>query len=146
MTFKQKAGIRLRGHHLICLHFFNGEGYLPDFVTNLRNVIERAKAGEQIEVCEGADDVCSACPSLQEQRCLYSEDSEEENREMDRAAIELLRIRSHMKISWPEMTERIPEIFASWTGKFCWGCDWLAVCRNTSGFTLLLNEKAQSEF
>lgn len=138
--------VRLRGHHLICLQFFNGEGYSPDFVANLRNVLDRAEAGQQIEVCEDADDVCSACPSLQDKRCLYSEDSEKEIREMDRAAIELLRIQSRVQFSWPEIKERIPEIFASWAGKFCRGCDWLAVCRKNRGFTLLLDEKAQSKF
>jgi len=146
MKSMHKLPVRLRGHHLICLHFFNGEGYSPDFVANLRNVLERAEAGEQINICEGADDVCSACPSLQEKHCLYREDSEKEIRGMDRAAIELLRIRSRVKISWPEIKARIPEIFASWSGKFCRGCDWFSVCRNNKIFTLLLDEKAQSEF
>ncbi|MDQ7787886.1 MAG: DUF1284 domain-containing protein [Thermodesulfovibrionales bacterium] len=138
--------VSLRGHHLICLHFFNGEGYRPNFVANLRNILERAETGEQINICEGADDICSACPSLQEKRCRYSEDSEKEIKEMDRAAIELLHIQSHVKISWLAIKERIPEIFASWAGKFCRECDWFAVCRNNKVFTRLLDEKAQSEF
>lgn len=146
MESMHTSPVRLRGHHLICLNFFKGEGYSPDFVANLRNVLERAEAGEQIELCEGADDICSACPSLQEKRCLYGEDSEKEIRKMDRAAIELLRIQPGVKISWPKIKERIPEIFVSWAEKFCRECDWSVVCRNNKVFTLLLNEKAQSEF
>jgi hypothetical protein len=65
---------------------------------------------------------------------------------MDRAAIELLGIQSRVKISWPGIKKRMPEIFAPWAGKFCRGCDWFAVCRKNKVFTLLFDEKAQSEF
>lgn len=146
MTQQQHEGITLRGHHLICLCFFSGEGYSSEFVENLSNVLRRAESGEPVEVCEGADDVCNACPSLWERRCRHSENSEEETREMDRAALGLLRIRSGGKVSWQEMKERIPEIFSSWAGRFCRGCDWLAVCRKNRVFSRLLDEKAQSEF
>lgn len=33
----------LRGHHLICLHFFKGEGYDAAFVENLARVIAQTK-------------------------------------------------------------------------------------------------------
>ncbi len=34
----------LRGHHLICLHFFPGYGYDASFVESLRNVLKRAES------------------------------------------------------------------------------------------------------
>lgn len=59
--------VKLRGHHLICLHFFKGEGYSKAFVENLREVVKRAE-NRTLEIVTGGDDVCAACPELQEQR------------------------------------------------------------------------------
>ncbi|HDL01563.1 MAG TPA: DUF1284 domain-containing protein, partial [candidate division Zixibacteria bacterium] len=30
--------VRLRAHHLICLHFYRGEGYSEGFIENLETV------------------------------------------------------------------------------------------------------------
>jgi len=138
--------VRLRGHHLICLHFFSGEGYSPDFVENLSKVLKRAEAGEQIEICADADDICTACPYLKKGQCLYRDDSDEEIREMDKAAIEFLQLKSRSYISWPEIKMRLPEIFTFWAGKFCGGCGWLTVCRKNTAFAGLFDEKAESKF
>jgi len=54
------AAVRLRGHHLICLQFFRGEGYSPEFVENLAHVITNATESGALVVA-GADRVCAAC-------------------------------------------------------------------------------------
>ena len=64
--------IKLRGHHLVCLHFFKGEGYNLEYVENLAYILKRAEAGDGIEVAAGADDVCNTCPSLKEGMSLRS--------------------------------------------------------------------------
>ncbi|GAB6182991.1 hypothetical protein JCM13991_07320 [Thermodesulfovibrio hydrogeniphilus] len=67
--------IRLRGHHLICLHFFSGESYETDFIANLMDVLKRCE-GEEIEVVEVADDICLKCSYLQNSQCFYTKDAE----------------------------------------------------------------------
>ena len=54
--------MKLRGHHLVCLHFFTGEGYTKEFIDNLNRILKKAEAGEEIEVINSADDVCIKCP------------------------------------------------------------------------------------
>lgn len=120
--------IKLRGHHLICLHFFRGEGYDAEFVSNLKKVLERAEAGKEIEVCSGADDICKMCPYLKGDRCLQSRDAEAEIREMDRKAIELLKLETFKKVKWLDIKERLPEVLYEWSGRFCRKCDWRRVC------------------
>jgi len=139
-----KPPVSLRGHHLICLHFFNGEGYNPGFIENLGYVLRNAETGEPIAIVTGDDDVCRACPFLKERRCFYRQDSDEEIRDMDSTARELLGLSSRPSTSWTEISERLPAIFTIWYEKFCRGCDWLPVCRKNTAFSQLYNEKAES--
>lgn len=131
MGFHIKPTIKLRGHHLICLHFFKGEGYNPEFVKNLREILKRVEAGEELEVCSGADNVCKICPYLKGKVCLYDKD-EVEIRAMDKRAMGLLRLKTRDRVKWQEIREKIPEIFHEWLREYCESCDWRKVCEKTT--------------
>jgi len=124
--------LTLRGHHLICLHFFNGEGYDEVFVRNLKDVLRRAE-NEEIKVYDGADDVCVRCSYLRDYKCQYNEGADEEIREMDEMALRLLKINHTSGIKWQDIKERIPEIFSQWFANYCYECDWNKVCEK-NGF------------
>jgi hypothetical protein len=128
MKFSIRPCIRLRGHHLICLHFFSGEGYDLEFIANLRNILERAGSGEEITICTGADDVCCKCSHLKGERCLVDEDSDHEIREMDRRALKLLRLSADGKVKWLLMKDKIPEIIEEWRKTYCNACGWRKAC------------------
>lgn len=120
---------KLRGHHLICLQFYKGEGYNADFVENLKKVVDTAKEGG-ILIVEGADDVCTRCPYLVEGRCEYKEGAEEEIRYLDSLALKLLKTAPGKTITWKEVEETIPEIIEEWREKACKNCDWRDVCHH----------------
>ncbi|AKG91858.1 hypothetical protein GAH_00810 [Geoglobus ahangari] len=115
---------RLRGHHLICLNFFKGEGYSEDFVENLRRVV----SDSEIEVVFGADDVCERCPYLKDGVCSYSESAEEEVTELDQMAYRLLSTYPGQRTTWHEVKEKLPEIMRTWKEFACSECDWKTVC------------------
>jgi hypothetical protein len=118
---------KLRGHHLVCLHFFRGEGYSQEFVENLQRVVMSAR-DRGIEVHYGADDVCAQCPYLNHARCQYGEDADKGIGEMDRMALDLLKLSRGMKVGWAEVGEKIPEIFPAWHRAFCTTCSWRQAC------------------
>jgi len=124
--------VKLRGHHLICLHFFTGEGYNPEFITNLGEILMRVRSGETIEVCSGADDVCTMCPFLKDRICRYDNHAETEVQKMDRDATALLKIEPAMKVRWVEMQEQLQGIFKSWSADYCRSCNWRNVCEKTA--------------
>jgi len=129
--------IKLRGHHLICLQFFTGEGYSAGYVSNLRDVLKRAETGEEIEVCSGTDDICTPCPHREGDSCIYSRDAETEIKEMDRKAIELLELEVPMKVTWLAIKKKIPEVLYEWSLSYCKKCNWRPVCEayiRTSGY------------
>ena len=119
--------VRLRGHHLICLHFFRGEGYEDIFIENLMNVMERTET-EDIEVCEAADAICEKCPYVKDSECLYDEHADDEIRKMDKAALRLLGMDTYARVKWQKIKEKIPEIFGLWHGDHCNECDWKQAC------------------
>jgi hypothetical protein len=123
-----KLPIKLRGHHLICLHFFKGEGYNPEFIKNLRKIIKRAEDGEDIEVYPGPDDVCTMCPYLKGIICFYNNEAESEIKEMDRKALQLLGVKHLDKVVWLNIKIKIPEVFSQWSKIYCRACDWRKVC------------------
>jgi hypothetical protein len=128
MKFPLKPPIRLRGHHLICLHFFSGEGYNSEFVENLRKILGKAESGEEIEICSGADDICRKCPYLKGERCFYDEDVDGEIREMDRRAIKLLRLSAHRRVKWLKIKDEIPDVIHEWSKDYCKTCSWRNAC------------------
>lgn len=119
--------LKLRGHHLICLHFFIGEGYDASFARNLKDILKRT-GHEMIKVTEGADDVCRMCPYLKADICRYDDNSDREMREMDNAALNLLKVKLEMSVGWAETKKKISGIFLRWRKDFCSACDWKTAC------------------
>ncbi|MEM0503625.1 MAG: DUF1284 domain-containing protein [Archaeoglobaceae archaeon] len=115
---------KLRGHHLICLHFFKGQGYDEKFVKNLQRILATV---DVIEIVDGIDEVCKFCPH-NAGFCNYSENSEKEVRELDEFALSLLRLKIGEKINWSDLKERIPKILGEWRAFACKNCDWKGVC------------------
>jgi hypothetical protein len=134
MKSLSKRTIKLRGHHLVCLHFFRGEGYNTEYVENLRRILERVEAGAEIEVSAEADDVCGVCPSLKGGKCSYAADAEIGIREMDMTALSLLGLTDRDYVRWADMREKLPEIFPQWTSRYCKACGWRKACEKQEKF------------
>lgn len=56
---KTDGVVRLRGHHLLCMLTFRGEGYSPRFVENFHAIIARLNAGAAVVITTGPDDICA---------------------------------------------------------------------------------------
>lgn len=127
---------KLRGHHLICLHFFQGEGYDAGFVENLDSVLKKTAAAP-IRIVRGADDVCGRCPHCANERCIYNEHADEETREMDKKALDLLNFDQNAEIGWGKIKEKLPAVFASWYRSYCTSCGWRKACEKDEAFRRL---------
>jgi len=117
---------RLRGHHLICLNFFRGEGYSEEFIENIFALLQK----EKVEVAEGPDEVCSKCPNLKDGKCASNEYTDEMILVQDREALRLLGFRPGMIVDWKIIASRLPGILKEWKAQFCLGCGYKDVCFN----------------
>ncbi|MBU4076841.1 MAG: DUF1284 domain-containing protein [Euryarchaeota archaeon] len=115
---------KLRGHHLICLNFFRGEGYSEDFISNIHSVIGK----EKIEIVKGPDDVCAWCPFLKDDICNNPEYSNEMILLQDMEALRLLKFKPGIVVSWKEISDKLPGKIGEWKAQFCAGCGYRKIC------------------
>jgi hypothetical protein len=128
MACSGRAAALLRGHHLICLHFFRGEGYDRRFIENLSSIVSEAEGGESVTVVEGPDDVCAACPYLKDGGCGHEGDSEGAIMAMDADALRLLDARMGDDVSWLSIKRKLEGIMPEWKKLYCRDCAWLKAC------------------
>lgn len=127
---------KLRGHHLICLHFYDGEGYGEPFIESLEAVLDEIER-DGVMVVEGADDVCSPCPHRTDDRCTHSRTADREIREMDARALGLLGLGSGGRVEWGPLRKKVEEVFPAWHRTYCFACSWRQVCDKNELFRKL---------
>ena len=117
---------KLRGHHLICLNFFRGEGYSEDFIKNIYEVLTKKK----VEIVSGPDEVCAKCPYLKDEKCASHEYTNEMILLQDKEALRLLGFVPGEIVDWKMISAILPDILEKWKAQFCGGCGYRKVCFN----------------
>ena len=118
----------LRGHHLLCLKGFQGYGYDEDFVENMAKVNSiRKQDFTIISLTDEADDLCSHCPNLKNNKC-NSEEHNETIRQMDSEVLK--KLDPSKEYDSIELFEKIDEIFDSKesVSEICFNCMWHEKC------------------
>lgn len=149
--------VRLRGHHLLCILTYKGEGYSPAFVANLDRIAARLAAGEDALLVDGPDDVCApllAPPSVGDTgpHCAFDRVHERDRQALEAVSALLSRtlVPGKRLTLEPETARRMRNAFE--TGEIraaCVGCEWSKLCTSIAdarfAATLLLggSENAQ---
>lgn len=115
---------KLRGHHLICLNFFKGEGYSEEFIKNIYSVLDK----EKVEIIEGPDEICARCPYLKDNKCSKKEDAEEKIIFQDKESLKLLGLKPNEIVDWKTISAKILQIIEEWKNQFCLDCEYRKVC------------------
>jgi len=126
---------KLRGHHLLCVHGFQGMGYSPSFIAKMQEIVEQVRDPEcdiWLEVTIGFDEACSACPHRGEAKCEADEDSDLSVKRMDANVIRHLELEpegTYRKEWLVRRTARMVE--PDDLDTLCADCSWLAegVCK-----------------
>lgn len=121
--------VRLRGHHLICLFFFEGDVEEDAFELGRRRVLKQCESGEPIQIVQGADDLCASCRHLSYGHCALKPDADIEIARLDSAALEGLCVSVGDSLSWRDAASRVIDIPGNWFFGFCGECEWSLRCR-----------------
>ncbi len=123
--------LKIRAHHLCCIQGFQGYGYSPVFVANLRAVISDIKAfpSRPLELVSECDVICFACPSKSE--CTAQESTISHRiRSMDLVVMEKLKIKEGTIMEADEAFSLINSQLANASDidDVCGTCKWRQKC------------------
>jgi hypothetical protein len=125
----------LRGHTLLCLQGFRGEGYSEPFVKNLTEIHDDLlhHPDRVVTVVEQPDAVCGACPHQAVTGCeLNGSGSEADMRAQDHTVLMRLGLRPGLRLTWREILTRIRRyVSGDDLPEICGSCRWLPLgyCR-----------------
>ena len=128
--------VRIRGHTLLCLQGFRGEGYSAGFIDNMAALHRDLNENPDrwVEVVEAPDAFCAACPHLAPAGCsLSGAPSEEGMQAQDRHVLALLGLQPGTRVRWREVLNRIrASVKGSDLPGICGSCRWLPLgyCRD----------------
>lgn len=113
--------VRLRGHHLLCLHGFRGLGYSPGFVTNMKRIHDKVfDTNAEVQVLISPDDICVVCPYLDGKHCRRDENLPVR----DRTVLNKLSITPGQVVPAGELFELVVERFRDGLEEICSNCQW----------------------
>ena len=123
--------VRLRAHHLLCLLTYVGEGYSAGFIANLDQITTRLRAGEDIHLVDGPDDICAPLLGSEQDHCAGPSAAERD--QIAASAIpELLGqdLTAGTRLSLDEAElARLRRAFTSGVIRAaCSGCEWADLC------------------
>jgi hypothetical protein len=117
--------IAFRPHHFLCTLGFRGSGYSPHFVKNYTQIVEALQRDEElpIQVIEGADSICAACPHQSIEGCAV----EEKIQGLDARHAHILNLKAGGVLSWKEAQQRLKDhMTIEAFHHACAGCEWKA--------------------
>ncbi len=120
------CNVKLRPHHVLCITFFEGKGYSEEFVEQMTRVIRELKKNPHIQLTQGEDQICAACPNNNEHqgKCF------EKASKYDKKVNELCKLSPDILIEWKLLHERVKRYILE-AGKLsdvCGDCEWSSIC------------------
>jgi hypothetical protein len=130
---------RIRGHTLLCLQGFRGEGYSPQFIARMRAIhADLAAHPDTLVIPTDCPDVfCECCPHLRSSGCnLPNRENEDGMVNQDRVVLSRLGLTANTPVPWVTVLERIAATTAgSDLPGICGNCPWLPLGYCSSGLS-----------
>ncbi|MFQ5949475.1 MAG: DUF1284 domain-containing protein [Nitrospiria bacterium] len=136
MDNKSPRRFTIRGHTLLCLQGFQGEGYSPEFVAHLSSIHRSLSVSPDslLEIVRRPDQICGVCPNLRQDGChLNGVGSEAQMAAQDREVMARLEITDGAWLTWREVLRKVSKrITGDNLTEICGGCRWLPLgyCRD----------------
>ena len=125
--------LQLRGHHFLCVLTYKGHGYTEKFCENLTDIADQIKAGREVVLVSGPDDICAGlstdCRSQVKHDCKAMT-----TRLIDRAAVHAVQkhLQRDLTIANPISLEEIASLrtvfLEAHMRTACTICSWKSLC------------------
>ena len=111
----------------MCYAFFKGIGYSDSFTAHMAEVQNLLKDNPDVKVLNTPDEVCSACPNLQNGVCT----SPDQVKGYDDSVLSLCGLTPGTVLPWEAFSSLVRENILS-KGKresICGDCQWSSICK-----------------
>lgn len=128
------SSFKLRPHHGLCITFFEGKGYSPEFIQHMTKVIHDLNTqNPEIELILHTDIICSSCPHNLNLLC----ESASKVLHYDKKVLALCGLQPHQKLLWKEFQNLIAEkiLYPEKLASVCGNCQWSNICLKKSSLT-----------
>ncbi|WP_096201698.1 DUF1284 domain-containing protein [Bacillus sp. FJAT-45350] len=128
--------ITLRGHHLLCIHGFQGMGYSPEFIRKMGQIVSDVKDREKnfdIRVVASLDEACMTCPHHGVNKCESSIGADERIVAMDDRVLSHIGIKPNESYDKQSLIQLTAErVNPNDLDVLCRDCSWLSygVCKS----------------
>lgn len=131
--------LKIRAHHGMCLHFFEGKGYSNEFTAHLQKIYERMQKNPEVELVVCGDEICKKCPNLENGICR----TQELVLYYDKEVLKRCGLSEKTKIFWNDFSKLVQEkiIFSGERQNICGNCQWSCICEKKVEKNLLETEK-----
>ena len=117
----------LRPHHGLCINFFEGKGYSPEFIQHMTEMIEYLNQhNPEIQLVLYTDRICSACPHNMNQIC----ESEHKVLTYDKQVLALCNLHENQILNWKAFQGLIFQkiLKQNQLSAVCRNCQWMNIC------------------
>ncbi|HAJ96462.1 MAG TPA: DUF1284 domain-containing protein [Ruminococcus sp.] len=121
------SSFNLRPHHGLCIQFFEGKGYSPEFVRHMREMIfQLHEYNPYIALTVGADVLCSHCPHCIDNVCECSEKVQR----FDKAVLQYCNLSEGSEMPWNDFQSIVKEsiLKKGLLAEICGDCQWFGIC------------------
>lgn len=122
-----KALMKIRAHHLLCLQGFQGYGYDKNFTMGMEEILRVLKSdpSPNIQVVTEADEICGICPNLVDEECVDCL----KIKTMDLNVIKTINLDENQIITFKKALQIIDrELSLESIKTICEGCVWRDKC------------------
>lgn len=118
----------IRPHHMLCLQFFEGKGYSPEFVDNMLDLKEKLdNENPVVKIVTGADSICRKCPNFIDGKCKNEDDILKHDKRVYAQAAGI-----EQEVRWNDICKVIYDeiIHKEKVKHVCVQCKWSDICFN----------------
>jgi hypothetical protein len=119
---------RLRPHHGLCIAFFEGKGYSPEFIDTMTTVIGTLQETSCVQLTTGEDILCADCPNNCEHICVH----DNKVGRYDENVLAACHLNTGEVLSWRDFSNLIHThiLLVDKLHTICGDCEWGVICQS----------------
>ena len=116
---------KLRPHHILCMRFFEGKGYSPEFTENMRNIIHTLENTDPyVIITVNTDMICAKCPNNINNICVS-----DKVKRYDKKIMNICGYHDNCKIRYNDLKKSAENIISCGIENICGDCQWFYICK-----------------